>query len=210
MSISADSLLLEGARRTGLPVDTEVMEEAHIKLALDAGVACLQIGARNALNYSLLRAVGRDERIGRLGDVMGVRPEQHGHPCRGGLQHVVTSDRDQAPADERGPGQHVEGRKLADDIHEQPVGSPGTLVVAARHAVQGETAAGCFSRDPENTRRTGRALYLDPERCYPSYQEMADREKALPPERRIDFVSIVTPNNMHFPVARAFLEAGLQ
>jgi 3-deoxy-7-phosphoheptulonate synthase len=52
-------ILLEGARRTGLPVDTEVMEEAHIKLALDAGVACLQIGARNALNYSLLRAVGR-------------------------------------------------------------------------------------------------------------------------------------------------------
>jgi len=52
-------ILLEGSRRTGLPVDTEVMEEAHIKLALDAGVACLQVGARNALNYSLLRAIGR-------------------------------------------------------------------------------------------------------------------------------------------------------
>jgi 3-deoxy-7-phosphoheptulonate synthase len=52
-------ILLEGARRTGLPVDTEVMEEAHIKLALDAGVTCLQVGARNALNYSLLRAIGR-------------------------------------------------------------------------------------------------------------------------------------------------------
>ncbi len=52
-------ILLEGSRRTGLPVDTEVMEEGHIKLALDAGVACLQIGARNALNYSLLRAIGR-------------------------------------------------------------------------------------------------------------------------------------------------------
>src|SRR4051812_35435619 len=52
-------ILMEGARRTGLPVDTEVMEESHIKLALDAGVACLQVGARNALNYSLLRAIGR-------------------------------------------------------------------------------------------------------------------------------------------------------
>jgi 3-deoxy-7-phosphoheptulonate synthase len=52
-------ILLEGSRRTGLPVDTEVMEEAHIKLALDAGVASLQVGARNALNYSLLRAIGR-------------------------------------------------------------------------------------------------------------------------------------------------------
>jgi 3-deoxy-7-phosphoheptulonate synthase len=52
-------ILLEGARRTGLPVDTEVMEEAHIGLALEAGVSCLQVGARNALNYSLLRAIGR-------------------------------------------------------------------------------------------------------------------------------------------------------
>jgi 3-deoxy-7-phosphoheptulonate synthase len=52
-------ILLEGARRTGLPVDTEVMEEAHIAIALEAGVRCLQVGARNALNYSLLRAIGR-------------------------------------------------------------------------------------------------------------------------------------------------------
>ncbi len=52
-------ILMEASRRTGLPVDTEVMEEAHIKLALDAGVHTLQVGARNALNYSLLRAIGR-------------------------------------------------------------------------------------------------------------------------------------------------------
>src|SRR3954463_11551835 len=52
-------ILLEASRRTGLPVDTEVMEEAHIPIALDAGVHTLQVGARNALNYSLLRAIGR-------------------------------------------------------------------------------------------------------------------------------------------------------
>ncbi len=52
-------ILLEASRRTGLPVDTEVMEEAHIPIVLNAGVACLQVGARNALNYSLLRAIGR-------------------------------------------------------------------------------------------------------------------------------------------------------
>jgi 3-deoxy-7-phosphoheptulonate synthase len=52
-------ILLEASRRTGLPVDTEVMEEAHVRLALDAGVTALQVGARNALNYSLLRAIGR-------------------------------------------------------------------------------------------------------------------------------------------------------
>ncbi len=52
-------ILMDASRRTGLPVVTEVMEPEHIQLALEAGVAVLQIGARNALNYSLLRQVGR-------------------------------------------------------------------------------------------------------------------------------------------------------
>lgn len=52
-------ILMEGASRTGLPVNTEVMDEGHLKLALDAGVHMLQIGSRNALNYSLLRQVGQ-------------------------------------------------------------------------------------------------------------------------------------------------------
>lgn len=59
-------ILMEASRRTGLPVDTEVMEEEHVKLAIDAGVQVLQVGARNALNYSLLRAIGR---------AIGNRPE---------------------------------------------------------------------------------------------------------------------------------------
>ena len=52
-------ILLEASRRTGLPVDAEVMDEEQLRLALDAGVNMLQVGARNALNYSLLRAIGR-------------------------------------------------------------------------------------------------------------------------------------------------------
>jgi 3-deoxy-7-phosphoheptulonate synthase len=52
-------ILMEASRQTGLPAVTEVMEQEHINLALDAGVPVLQIGARNALNYSLLRQVGR-------------------------------------------------------------------------------------------------------------------------------------------------------
>lgn len=52
-------ILMDASRRTGLPVVTEVMEQEHVNLALDAGVHVLQIGARNALNYSLLRQVGR-------------------------------------------------------------------------------------------------------------------------------------------------------
>ena len=51
-------ILLEASRRTGLPVDTEVMDEDQLKLALAAGVPMLQVGARNALNYSLLRQIG--------------------------------------------------------------------------------------------------------------------------------------------------------
>ncbi|MDX2186849.1 MAG: 3-deoxy-D-arabino-heptulosonate 7-phosphate synthase [Opitutaceae bacterium] len=52
-------ILMEAHRRTGLPVDAEVMDEEQLKLALDAGVHTLQVGARNALNYSLLRAIGK-------------------------------------------------------------------------------------------------------------------------------------------------------
>lgn len=52
-------ILMEASRRTGLPVDAEVMDEEHLKMALDAGVHMLQIGARNALNYSLLRSIGK-------------------------------------------------------------------------------------------------------------------------------------------------------
>jgi 3-deoxy-7-phosphoheptulonate synthase len=51
-------ILLEASRATGLPVDTEVMDEEQLELAIEAGVNCLQIGARNALNYALLRQVG--------------------------------------------------------------------------------------------------------------------------------------------------------
>lgn len=51
--------LMDASRRTGLPAVTEVMEAEHVQLALEAGVQVLQIGARNALNYSLLRQVGR-------------------------------------------------------------------------------------------------------------------------------------------------------
>jgi 3-deoxy-7-phosphoheptulonate synthase len=52
-------ILMEAHRRTGLPVDAEVMDEEQLNLSLAAGVHMLQVGARNALNYSLLRAIGR-------------------------------------------------------------------------------------------------------------------------------------------------------
>lgn len=52
-------ILMEAHRLTGLPVDAEVMNEEQLSLALDAGVHMLQVGARNALNYSLLSSIGK-------------------------------------------------------------------------------------------------------------------------------------------------------
>jgi predicted dehydrogenase len=80
--------------------------------------------------------------------------------------------------------------------------------IAATLDQQAELVAGAFSRDWENTQKTGRQLYLDPSRVYRSYEEMAQREAQLPADRRIDFVSIVTPNRSHFAVAKTFLQAG--
>ncbi len=85
----------------------------------------------------------------------------------------------------------------------------GVHRIVATMDLQIEIVAGCFGRDPENTRRTGEALYLDPQRCYDNYHSMADGEAALPEGERIDFVTIVTPNHLHFDIARTFLEAGI-
>ena len=71
-----------------------------------------------------------------------------------------------------------------------------------------ELTAGCFSADAEKSRLSGADLHLDPARVYDTYQEMAKREAALPAGKRIDFVSIVTRNNTHVAIAKAFLEAG--
>lgn len=71
-----------------------------------------------------------------------------------------------------------------------------------------ELVAGCFSRTPEKSKQMAQTLYLDEARCYASVDAMIAAEKALPLGERIDFVSVVTPNNSHFPIAKAFLEAG--
>jgi predicted dehydrogenase len=71
-----------------------------------------------------------------------------------------------------------------------------------------DLVAGAFSSDPAKSRASGEDLHLNPNRVYASYQEMAQKEAKLPADERIDFVSIVTPNHVHFPVAKTFLEAG--
>lgn len=71
-----------------------------------------------------------------------------------------------------------------------------------------ELVAGALSSTPEKSRASGRDLGLAEERNYGSWQEMLERESARPQGERIDFVSIVTPNHLHYPVAQAFVEAG--
>ena len=72
-----------------------------------------------------------------------------------------------------------------------------------------ELVAGAFSSDPEKSRLSGEDLFLDADRVYASFAEMAQKESQLDEEQRIDFVSIVTRNDTHFEVAKAFLEAGI-
>ncbi|MGI9324423.1 MAG: Gfo/Idh/MocA family protein [Pseudomonadales bacterium] len=68
---------------------------------------------------------------------------------------------------------------------------------------------GAFAAEAERSIRSGQRLYgLPRERCYPSYQEMLVAEQALPVAQRMQFVTIVTPNHLHFDIARAALEAG--
>jgi predicted dehydrogenase len=71
-----------------------------------------------------------------------------------------------------------------------------------------ELVCGAFSSDPKKSKATGKALYLDPKRVYGSYAEMIEKEKELPEDQRMDFVSIVTPNHVHFDAAKTALENG--
>jgi predicted dehydrogenase len=92
-------------------------------------------------------------------------------------------------------------------------GGQGAFIGAVHRkaaALDGEIAftAGALSSTPEKAKASGRELGLADERTYGSWEEMLERERARPADERIDFVSIVTPNHLHFPVAHAFAEAG--
>lgn len=71
-----------------------------------------------------------------------------------------------------------------------------------------ELVCGAFSSDPEKSKASGADLMLPPDRCYGSFEDMILKEKALPEDKRMDFVSIVTPNHMHYEPARLALDHG--
>jgi predicted dehydrogenase len=78
--------------------------------------------------------------------------------------------------------------------------------IAAALDQQIELVCGAFSSDPERSKASGADLFLSPERCYGTFQEMIRSEAKLPEGERMDSVAIVTPNHMHFPPAKMALE----
>ena len=73
---------------------------------------------------------------------------------------------------------------------------------------QYELVAGAFSSHPDTSRASGQELGLDPARVYGSYQELIAQEKARPAAERVQVISIVTPNYLHFAPAKLALENG--
>src|ERR1700746_1665431 len=87
-------------------------------------------------------------------------------------------------------------------------GGQGAFIggVHSRAAVLDHRAAlmaGALSADPAKAKASAQDYGIAPERAYGSYKDMLEAEKKLPPGERIDFVSITTPNHLHYEIARA-------
>lgn len=92
-------------------------------------------------------------------------------------------------------------------------GGPGAFIGAIHRMAaimdgEIELVAGAFSSDPQKSKQAGEQLNLDPQRVYPSFEEMIKKEAALPSDKKIDVVAIVTPNHVHFAPAKLALENG--
>ena len=92
-------------------------------------------------------------------------------------------------------------------------GGPGAFIgavhrIAANMDGEIELVCGAFSSDPDKSKEAGDSLYLPANRVYGSYKEMIRTEASLNASQRMDFVSIVTPNHLHFEPAELALESG--
>lgn len=92
-------------------------------------------------------------------------------------------------------------------------GGPGAFIGAVHRMASNldgeiELVCGAFSSDPKKSKQTGEELNLNKKRVYGSYQEMIKAEAKLSENERMDFVSIVTPNHLHFEPAKLALENG--
>ena len=84
----------------------------------------------------------------------------------------------------------------------------GVHRMAAALDGQIEFVCGAFSADPEKSKLSGQDFFIPSDRVYGSYQEMIEKESQLPEDVRMDFISIVTPNHMHYGPAKMALENG--
>ena len=92
-------------------------------------------------------------------------------------------------------------------------GGEGAFIGAVHRMAAGldgeiELVCGAFSSDAKRAQRSGAALYLPENRVYDDYATMLSAEAALPIDQRMQFVAIVTPNHLHYPIAAAALRAG--
>lgn len=71
-----------------------------------------------------------------------------------------------------------------------------------------DLVCGAFSSVPAKSKAAGEALCIPSNRVYGAYAEMIQKEKKLPASERMDFVSIVTPNHVHYEPARLAMESG--
>jgi predicted dehydrogenase len=80
--------------------------------------------------------------------------------------------------------------------------------IASRIDDEYELVCGAFSSDAEKSKASGQALGLPANRVYSSYQELIEKEKQLPENERVQVISIVTPNHVHFGPTKLALENG--
>ncbi|MDD5707174.1 MAG: Gfo/Idh/MocA family oxidoreductase [Kiritimatiellae bacterium] len=80
--------------------------------------------------------------------------------------------------------------------------------LAAQMTGRFELTAGSFSSNRQKSYDSGKELELPVERVYGTYREMLKKEARLPEDQHLDFVAIVAPNNMHYPISMAALDAG--
>src|SRR5918992_2058692 len=121
---------------------------------------------------------------------------------------VRTSNRRRPPSMPRSGGNSMRKLKMG-----MVGGGSGALIGAVhrRAAIMDgevEFVAGALSSSREKALTSGRELGLTEERNYASWEQMLEDELSLPEKERVDFVGVVTPNHMHYPIARPFAEAG--
>ncbi|MDF0544311.1 Gfo/Idh/MocA family oxidoreductase [Sphingobium sp. H39-3-25] len=91
-------------------------------------------------------------------------------------------------------------------------GGPGSFIgpvhrIAAELDREIELVAGAFSSNAARSQEAGASYRIDPSRAYPNIETLLAQEALR--EDGVDFVAITTPNNMHLPMAKAALEAGV-